>query len=501
MTSTEGHHVDHGKLGDETSTGKRATLMMTYQLDDVLTGTGGSLKGELAGDFRFAGLARDSREVTRGGLYWAIAGERLDGHQFAGSAVEAGAAAAVVSRTELPNVPDDFPLIVVDDTIRALQRFAAWKRSHMQCDVVGITGSVGKTSAKESIAAVLAERGSVYRSPGSYNNEIGLPLSILEADYDIDALVLEMGGAYAFGEITQLAEIAQPRVGVITNVHPVHIERMGSIESIAETKAELVDAIPEEGVVILNGDDVRVRAMAERTRGRVVTYGLGPNNDVRATDVESDGLKGTAFWLQINGQRHYVKVPLVGAHGVQIALVALATGHAFGMHIAEMIVALRSPGVQVRLVFERGPGGAQIIDDTYNASSPSVLAALDVLRDVPASRRIAVLGEMRELGSVSEEEHRIVGRRAGDLVDVLFTFGDLAAPLAEAAKSVPRGGRRPLEVYSYPVSQRDELEARLRDELGNGDVVLIKGSRGLEMEHIVAGLRSRREEASGETGS
>src|SRR5690606_1491653 len=314
--------------------------MLTYSLEEVLAGTGGALRGDLSPGFRFSGLVRDSREAKQDALYWAIQGERLDGHQFVRSAAEAGAAAAVVSKTDMLDVPASFPLIVVDDTIAALQRFAAWKRNRMSADVIGITGSVGKTSAKESIAAVLAERGTVHRSKGSYNNEIGLPLSILEADDDVDMLVLEMGGAYAFGEITQLARIARPIVGVVTNVYPVHIERMGTIEAIAETKAELVDAIPENGIVILNGDDRRVRAMASRAKGRVITYGLGPDNDVRATDVESNGLKGTSFWLQVNGQRHHVKVPLVGAHGVQIALVAIATGHAYGMHIAEMLVAL-----------------------------------------------------------------------------------------------------------------------------------------------------------------
>lgn len=464
--------------------------MMNFLLQDVLTGTGGALRGALDAGFRFSGLSRDSRSVQPGNLYWSIAGERLDGHQFVASAARAGAAAAVVSTTELRDVPDAFPLIMVDDTTLALQRFSVWKRARMRADVIGITGSVGKTSAKEAIAAVLAERGSVYRSPGSYNNEIGLPLSILEANDAVDVLVLEMGGAYAFGEITQLAEIARPRVGVVTNVHPVHIERMGSIEAIAETKAELVDSIPEDGVVILNGDDERVRAMAQRARGRVVTYGLGEDNDVRATDIVSDGLKGTAFWLHVNGERYHIKVPLVGNHGVQIALVALAAGSVFNMHIAEMLVGLRNPGVQVRLVFVSGPGGAQIIDDTYNASTPSVLAALDVLQDVPATRRIAVLGEMRELGSVSEREHRIVGRRAGDLADMLYTFGDRAAPLAESARSVRRDGRSALEVRSYPVKEREALIEELKSELRAGDVVLIKGSRGLEMENIVAALRS-----------
>jgi len=448
------------------------------------------MRGSLDDGFRFSGISRDSRTIEPGNLYWTIVGENLDGHAFVALAAQSGAAAAVVARTDLEAVPETFPLIVVDDTTRALQRFALWKREHMTADVIGVTGSIGKTSAKEAIASVLAERGIVYRSPGSYNNEIGLPLSILEAGDDVDVLVLEMGGAYAFGEITELAQIAQPRIGVVTNVHPVHLERMGSIEAIAETKAELVDAIPADGVVILNGDDPRVRAMASRAKGRVVTYGLGAGNDVRATDVESKGLKGTAFWLHMDGQRHHLNVPLVGSHGVQIALVALAVGHVFGMHIAEMLVGLRHPGVQVRLVFVRGPGGAQIIDDTYNASAPSVLAALDVLRDVPARRRIAVLGEMRELGAISEREHRIVGKRAGDLVDLLYTFGDLANPLADAARSVPRGGRAELEVRSYSVDQRDAMIEDLQRELDSGDVVLMKGSRGLYMEHIVAELRT-----------
>jgi UDP-N-acetylmuramoyl-tripeptide--D-alanyl-D-alanine ligase len=473
--------------------------MMRYALAEVLAGTGGALRGDMSQDFRFGRIVRDSREVQPDDLYWAIVGERLDGHGFVARAAGAGAAAAVVAREDAGAAAPGLPLIVVDDTTAALQRFAAWKRDRMRADVIGITGSVGKTSAKESIAAVMAERGTVHRSKGNYNNEIGLPLSILEADDDVDYLVLEMGGAYAHGEITQLCGIARPRVGVVTNVFPVHLERMGTIEAIAETKAELVDALPEDGIAILNGDDPRVRAMASRAKGRVVTYGLGPGVAVRATDVESDGLKGTSFWLEAGGQRHHVKVPLVGTHGVQIALVALATGYAYGMHIAQMLVGLRSPGVQVRLVFERGPGGSQIIDDTYNASTPSVLAALDVLRDVPASRRIAVLGEMRELGAVSEDEHRIVGRRAGDLVDVLYTYGDLAAPLAEAARSVPRGGREPLEVHAFPVGERDALTDALRGELRGGDVVLIKGSRGLEMEHVVAGLRDRPDDA-GESG-
>lgn len=475
--------------------------MLNYSLQDVLDGTGGALVGDLSADHTFSGISRDSRTVAKGDVYWSIIGERLDGHRFLESAMQAGADAAVVSSENDSARPDGLSLIIVDDTTAALQRFAAWKRNQMRCVVVGITGSIGKTSAKESIASVLAERGSVYRSPGNFNNEIGLPLSILDADVSVDALVLEMGGAYAFGELKKLAGIARPRVGVVTNVHPVHLERMGTIEAIATTKAELVEAIPEDGVVILNGDDHRVRAMAQVARARVVTYGLDDGNDVQVSDVVSDGLKGTTFWLRLGDERHHVTVPLVGSHGVQIALVAFATGHAMGMHVSEMLVGLKSPGVQVRLVFANGPGGSQLIDDTYNASTPSVLAALDVLRDVPAKRRIAVLGEMRELGAISEEEHRVVGRRVAQIADILFTYGDLAEPLADAARSVPRGDLEPLTVGSFPESEREELQDSLVKELKAGDVALIKGSRGLEMERIVAHLQGTEETAHRELRS
>lgn len=472
--------------------------MPRYRLKDVLAGTLGELRGDIPPNTSFPRMRRDARQIERGDLYLAIRGERFDGNDFCRDAATRGAAIAIVDR-EWADAQESLPLpvVVVDNTVRALQDWARWRRDRLDAKVIGVTGSIGKTSAKESIAAVLSQAHQVYKSPGNYNNEIGLPLSVLEAEDDDEVIVLEMGGAYALGEVRFLAGIAQPEIGVVTNVHPVHLERMGTIEAIAETKTELPEALPSSGLAILNGDDARVRAMALRTQAPVLFYGLNDDNHVRATNVTTEGLKGTSFWLTIDGDRNFVKVPFVGAHGVQVALVALAVGHSFGMHIAEMLTGLQDPGVQVRLMFVRGPGGSQLIDDTYNASTPSVLSALGLLEDVPARRRIAVLGDMRELGRISENEHRIVGRRAGDMVDVLVTYGSLARVIAEEALTVQRKGR-PLVAHSFAESEKTQLVDLLRQTLKDGDIVLCKGSRGLAMESIVEDLRFDSERSGGD---
>ena len=265
---------------------------------------------------------------------------------------------------------------------------------------------------------------------------------------------------------------------------------MGSLEAIAQTKAELVESIPPTGVVVLNEDDFRVRAMAERTEARLITYGLDEKADIRADAVTTDGWKGTSFAVTIEGERNFVKVPFIGSHGVYIALVALAVGYSFDMHLSEMIHGLQDPSIQVRLLFVPGPRGSQLIDDTYNASSPSVLSALGVLKEVPARRRIGVLGEMRELGPLAEEEHRLVGQRAADVVDLLVTYGAYGRVLADEAAATARDAGKALTIVSFDEAERDELVAYLDSALQEGDVVLLKGSRGLEMERIVTALRS-----------
>jgi UDP-N-acetylmuramoyl-tripeptide--D-alanyl-D-alanine ligase len=466
--------------------------MTPLALEYVLSGTGASLRGELPPETVFARIERDARQAQAGDLFIALRGERFDGHDFVGDAAAAGATAALVSREWADECVDaDLPLLVVADPLAALQQLAArWRADQPDLLVIGITGSVGKTSTKETVASVLGRWKPTHRSAGNLNSEIGLPLSLLDITPEHGAAVLEMGGAYAVGEIRLLAEIAQPRIGVVTNVHPVHLERMGSIEAIAETKAELVEAIPEDGWAILNGDDLRVRAMAERCLGRVLFYGLDANNDIRATEVESEGLEGTAFWLHIGDDSNRVKVPLIGGHAVELALAAIAVGHAVGMDLGDMLQGLAEPGVQVRLLIVPGPNGSQMIDDTYNASTPSVMSALGLLEAMNPTRAIAVLGDMRELGDASEREHVAVGRRAGEVADLVVTFGEMARTIArEAATTDGRFDVGPPTVTTFALDQREELVEYLLRELREGDVVLLKGSRGLQMEEIVERLR------------
>jgi UDP-N-acetylmuramoyl-tripeptide--D-alanyl-D-alanine ligase len=467
--------------------------MPTVPLQEILAATGATLSGNLPAETEFGKIERNSKKVNPGDLFIAVKGERFDGHRFVDDAAARGAAAALV-RADWENEQSSaasLPLLAVDDPVAALQSLARARCQALDLTVVGITGSVGKTSTKEVVAAVLGQRFATYRSPGNMNTEIGLPLSLLEIEPGTEVAVLEMGGAYAFGELALLATIAPPTIAVVTNVHPVHLERMGTIDAIAQTKAELVRAIPPDGVAVLNGDDQRVLAMAPLSRGRVVTYGLGGNNDVRGDRVETHGLDGTSFRLHLDGEALHVKIPLIGSHAVQLALAGFAVGQAMGMHISEMLTGFDDPAIQVRLLVLPGPHGSRLIDDTYNASTPSVLSALGLLAELQPRRRIAVLGDMRELGSVTEDEHRIVGRRAAEVVDLLVTYGELARTIAAEARAAEADvdGRR-LDVTSFGLDQREELVTFLLGELRDGDTVLLKGSRGLEMEDFVAALRT-----------
>jgi UDP-N-acetylmuramoyl-tripeptide--D-alanyl-D-alanine ligase len=486
--------------------------MNPLTLGRLLLDSGGDLRGTLPPERTFARLERDSRKTRPGDLFLAVQGERFDGHAFVGDAAARGATAALVRAAWADAHPDaPLPLIAVDEPVLALQRMAAARRARLTgLTVVGITGSVGKTSTKEVVAAVLGGRFRTYRNPGNLNTEIGLPLCLMELDEATEVAVLEMGGAYAFGELALLASIARPRIGVVTNVYPVHLERMGSLEAIARTKAELVEALPADGVAVLNGDDPRVRAMVGMTAARVLTYGLEKANDVRADLVQTEGLAGTTFRVHLDGESYHVKVPLIGSHAVHLALAGIAVGHALGMHISEMVPGFDDPAIQVRLLVLPGPNGSRLIDDTYNASTPSVLSALGLLQELEAARTIAVLGDMRELGPIAEVEHRIVGRRVAEVADILVTYGDLARIIAaEAAETArvggPGGAARDLSVVSFGLNQRAELLDYLRRELRAGDTVLLKGSRGLEMEHLVAALRvdigPGAEDAGGQSGA
>jgi len=460
-------------------------------------------------DVQIRSTVIDSRLVTPGALFVALPGERSDGHNYIGKAIEKGAVAVIAERipdarctvlaTSDPQVsatgweagvPACF---LVPDCLAALQQVAAfWRRQH-DARVVGITGSVGKTTSKEVIAAVLGQRYVTLKSEGNYNNEIGLPLTLLRLTARHERVVLEMG-MYALGEIAQLAEISLPQVGVVTNVGPTHLERLGSMERIAEAKTELPRALPpanQGGIAILNADDPLVRAMAGETEAGVFTYGLDPGADLWADGIESEGLEGIRFRLHHGRDTIHARLPMLGRHSVHTGLRAAAVGLVEGLDWEEIVAGLRDQSAQLRLVAVPGPSGSTILDDTYNSSPASCIAALTVLNELAGRergrRRIAVLGDMYELGAYEEEAHRVVGRRARQVADLLVTVGHLGRTIAEEAL---KAGMRVDSVHSVESNtQAAELLLTLIEPSPGGDVILVKGSRGLAMEEIVTALQ------------
>jgi UDP-N-acetylmuramoyl-tripeptide--D-alanyl-D-alanine ligase len=430
---------------------------------------------------RFREVTVDSRRAGAGDLFVALPGERTDGHAFVGDAVARGARGVIVRQ-----LPDDFPAgvaaFVVPDALLALQRLAAGRRDRRHAKVVGITGSVGKTTTKEITSAVLASHYRVLKNEANYNNEIGLPLTLLKLTERHQRAVLEMG-MYALGEIRTLCEIARPQIGVVMNVGPSHLERLGSLEAIAAAKAELPESLPPDGFAVFNGDDPIVRSMADRTRAQPILYGTAGDADVRASDIESRGLDGVSFRLHWRGASVPVATSLPGRHIVSNALAAAAVGLADGLSLNDVASALHDARVPLRIQVHRAPNGATILDDTYNASPASVTAALDLLAEIPG-RRIAVLGDMAELGGASDEGHRAVGRRASETADVIHAVGDQAALIAEAARA---GGHR--DVHHWP-SKEAAAEA-IGGDLRPDDVVLLKASRAIELETLVGDLEER----------
>jgi UDP-N-acetylmuramoyl-tripeptide--D-alanyl-D-alanine ligase len=450
----------------------------------------------------------DSRRARPGSLFVAMRGEQRDGHDFIPDAIARGAAAILAERAPAAATgcraldmgdPSRFstanaqhPIcLIVRDSLSALQEAAAyWRRQH-DVTVVGITGSVGKSTSKEVIAAVLSQRFRTLKSQGSYNNEIGLPLTLLHLISAHQEVVLEMG-MYDVGEIAQLAEIALPRIGVVTNVGPTHLARLGTMERIAQAKAELPQALPaaeDGGVAILNADDERVRAMAGQTRARVFTYGLGADADLGADEIESEGLEGIRFRFHYGRETIHIRVPMLGRHSVHTALRAAAVGLVEDLSWSEILAGLRDESAQLRLLSVPGPAGSMILDDTYNASPASSLAALSLLAELDG-RKIAVLGDMYELGRYEEEGHRMVGQRARAVVDLLVTVGHLGRIIGNEALEDGMPADRVHQVETN--AQAVDL---LRTLLGPGDRVLIKGSRGMEMEEIVAALADMPEPA------
>ncbi|MBI1880811.1 MAG: UDP-N-acetylmuramoyl-tripeptide--D-alanyl-D-alanine ligase [Chloroflexi bacterium] len=480
---------------------------MSLSLADVIEGLTGN---RIAAPQVIEQVVIDSRQVTEGSLFVALLGEKHDGHEFVGQAFQHGAIAAIVHRAvetgqtvQVINAVDEAPAhdtmggnvpvcIQVNNSLTGLQQLAAFWRKKFNPRVIGITGSVGKSSTKELIWAVLSTRFETLKSEGNLNNEIGLPLTLLNLKASHEHVVLEMG-TYALGEIALLCDIAQPHVGVVTNVGPTHLERLGTIERIAQAKSELVQVLPtgaEGGIAILNYDDPLVRPMTAQTPARVLTYGLSPEADLWASEVTSAGLEGIRFVFRHEEQAIHVRVPLLGRHSVHTALRAALVGLVEGLDWEEIITGLQSlPNTaQLRLVAVSGPNQSTLLDDTYNASPASTIAALNLLDDLTGARKIAVLGDMLELGSFEEEGHRKVGCRAAAVVDLLMVIGPRAKLIAAEARACG--------LDSAAILELDDNQAaitHLKKILGPEDIVLIKGSNSQRLDEIVSALTVERE--------
>ena len=473
------------RLLDSADPSAGSSVPPSIRLDDLLAATGARLLGPTSVT-SFATAAVDSRNVVPGCLFVALRGERTDGHRFAPDAVRAGATVLIVEHpVELP-AEANVAVLQVADALLALQEMAAWWRARSNVRVVGITGSTGKTIAKEMVADVLSRTSSVLRNEGNLNSETGLPMTLLRLEPSHQVAVLEMS-MYSEGEIARLAEIARPEVGVVLAVHPTHLQRAGSLEAIARAKAELPAALPADGLAALNADDPRVADMRSVTSARVLTFGLGPDADVRASEVESHGVDGTTFTLEAPWGRRRLHSATPGRHLVPHALAAATVAEHLGVPLDEVADALAAGSrADHRMAVVEATAGATIIDDTYNASPVSVAAALDFLGEsplAPGRARYAVLGDMLELGPDEEQLHRQVGALAAGVADALVAVGERGRWIADGARAA--GLRR-------VTTARDADEAVLAVERdlapGVGDLLLVKASRGIELDRLVAAL-------------
>ena len=440
----------------------------------------------------------DSREAGPGSVFVALPGEKVDGHDYVPEAFANGAIMALVEQEQpnfptidlrrsqpVPNIRSISPpvCLLVDDTVAAMQAVAQAWRAQFDTQVIGITGSVGKTSTKELTYSVLSQRFRTLKSPGNRNSILGLPPVLLQLRPEHQYAVFEMG-MYTTGEITRLCEMAKPTIGVVTMIGPVHLERAGSMEAIVAAKRELVEALPANGTAILNKDNARTMSMAAHTNARVFTYGLNPSADLWADNIESMGLEGIRFTLHQGREALHVQVPLIGRHSVHTSLRAAAVGLATGMRWEEIVAGLASSRAQLRLVAVPGPNGSTLIDDTYNSSPDSAMAALNLLNDLDG-RHIAVMGDMLELGYMEEEGHRLVGRRVADVTQVLLTMGQRARWIAEEALKV---GMRSDRVFMVDEDDVETAVSTLQDLIQPHDMVLVKGSLGMKMSRIVTEL-------------
>lgn len=465
--------------------------MLTLSVERLVDVTAGTL---LQGDAKAMvnGLAVDSRELEPGAAFVAFAGATVDGHDFVGAALAAGARALIVTKDseELRQAVTssrrhEVAVVLVDDATAAVQALASAHRHRLFCPVVGVTGSMGKTTTKDFLRSVLGTRMSVVATEGNRNNELGVPLTVMQAGADTGVLVVEMA-MRGPGQIQALAEIARPTCGLVTNVGVSHVEILGSESAIADAKAEMVEAIPTEGRVFLNGDDAWSDTLAGRASAAVTLYGLGEQAHVRAIDITVNDAGNASFTLVCSRGTAHVALPVPGRHNVYNALAAVAVGLYLELSLSDAVVGLeraRMTGMRME-VFESA-SGITVINDAYNANPTAMRAALATLSEINAQgRRVAVLGDMAELGTLSELAHFDLGSVvAKSGADVLVTVGSLAKRIADGALAagMPAAAVR-------PCSTAAEASEVLDDLLTSEDVVLVKASRVMGLERIVDGI-------------
>jgi UDP-N-acetylmuramoyl-tripeptide--D-alanyl-D-alanine ligase len=455
---------------------------------ELATATGGRWIG--APPPELAGVSTDTRALAPGNLFVALRGENHDAHGFLADAAAKGAAAVVVAEDWAAAHAAPVPALAVPDTLVALGAIARLHRRRFKVPVLGVTGSNGKTTTREMIAAILGTRGNVLKTEGNLNNEVGVPLTLFRLDATHHAAVIEMGMNHA-GEIARLAAIAEPHVGVVTNAGVAHIENLGSQDGIADAKAELYQGVPHGGLVVANADDARMLKRAQASGRRLLTFasGRGRRGDVVVLDVLAQTVEGLRFVLGIGNREVEIRIPgLVGAHNARNAACAACAAIALGCsdkEIQEGLAAVKPVGRRLRL--ERLASGVQLVDDCYNANPSSMAAALEVLHDLtaasPGGRAVAALGDMLELGSFSDEAHRTLGADAAKSgVAVLAAFGPRSRATADAA----RAAGLPEVFHTEDV---EALQRFVRERLRPADVLLVKGSRGMKLERLVEALR------------
>ncbi len=459
--------------------------------DELAAATGGRWTG--AAPAALDGVSTDTRTLPRGSLFVALRGERFDAHDHLAEAAARGAAAAILSEGWLAARPAGHPLplpaLAVPDTLAALGAVARHHRRRFTLPMVAVTGSNGKTTTREMIAAILATRGPVLRTEGNLNNEVGVPLTLLGLDASHLSAVIEMGMSHP-GEIARLAAIAEPQVGVVTLAAPAHLEGLGTVEAVADAKAELYLGLPPGGIVVANADDARMLKRALGSGRRMLTFasGRGRRGDVVVLELRAASVEGLRFVLGIGNREVEVHIPgLVGAHNARNAAAAACAAIALGCtdrEIARGLAAVRPVGRRLRL--ERLPSGVQLVDDCYNANPASMTAALEVLRDLAAAsggRGVAVLGDMLELGAFEAEAHRALGEEAARSgAAALAAFGPRSRTTAEAARAAGLAD-------TFHTEDLDALVAFVRGRLAASDVLLVKGSRGMKLERLVEALR------------